>query len=630
VKVAGDFTERVWGKEVCMRDVRVGVLILLLAGFFAACENPFVIGLLPDRSGMDSSVPVITITKQPAEETNVTEGDISGSLTVTASVTKDITLGYQWFSNNEDSNTGGNIIEGAESAEFLIPDTITEGTYYYFCEVSAEGAVSVRSNVAVVIVAEKEEELTPIYTAAVTVTAPVKGAFPDLNIINTADLNYTCTDVLWMPEDEPFLGGVIYTVTVVLSAEEGFAFVNNFSATINGQTADIIYNNGSTAILDLEFPVTLTKEVTGMEIKEPPDNLTYTHGDILDLSGLIVTLTFEDDIDDTEDIETDDFWEYGLTVIPSDGAVLSHTLHNDKPVEVKYGSHTLLTDNLTVYKKNLTVTGAMVTKQYDGTNTVNPDSGTIIFSGIVNGESVSVTGITAEYTGVDAGTTTINISSITLDNDNYTVTIPVNNITVTGGITKANGAEVSGASSILSLPAVGSIIVSTVTIPDNPGSQTVEYAVSESNDETGLSEWQASTTFSGLTSGTDYYIYARSAENKNYNAGTVSVSETVSFSVQSFPFQFVPPVDNKPIVSGITISQSGFVYPAKAKMTITNPDDYDSVEWKYGSTLLGSSWELELDAADLRYNIIGTHNITVVVWKDNEPYNRIISFEVVQ
>ena len=105
------------------------------------------------------AVPVITIDTQPSPTTNVTEGSISGNLTVTASVTPTATLTYQWYSNTANNNTGGTTISGATSASFTIPTTLTTGTYYYFCEVSSTGAVSERSNVATVNVAEPTYEI---------------------------------------------------------------------------------------------------------------------------------------------------------------------------------------------------------------------------------------------------------------------------------------------------------------------------------------------------------------------------------------------------------------------------------------------------------------------------------------
>ena len=105
--------------------------------------------------------PVITITTQPAATTTVTEGEITGSLTVAATVTQGATLSYQWYSNTANNNTGGATISGATSASYTIPTTLKAGAYYYFCEVKATGANSVRSNVATVTVSPPPTPTTP-------------------------------------------------------------------------------------------------------------------------------------------------------------------------------------------------------------------------------------------------------------------------------------------------------------------------------------------------------------------------------------------------------------------------------------------------------------------------------------
>jgi hypothetical protein len=98
------------------------------------------------------NAPVITITTQPTAATTVTQGSIAGSLSVAATVTRGAALSYRWHSNTTNSNTGGTAISGATSARFTIPATLAAGTYYYFCEVRAASATSVRSRVARVTV----------------------------------------------------------------------------------------------------------------------------------------------------------------------------------------------------------------------------------------------------------------------------------------------------------------------------------------------------------------------------------------------------------------------------------------------------------------------------------------------
>ena len=98
--------------------------------------------------------PIITIITQPAANTTVTFGSISGSLSVSAAVTQGATLSYQWYSNTSAVNSGGTPVAGSGTgASFVIPTSLTAGKYYYYVVVSATGgAASVASTAATVIV----------------------------------------------------------------------------------------------------------------------------------------------------------------------------------------------------------------------------------------------------------------------------------------------------------------------------------------------------------------------------------------------------------------------------------------------------------------------------------------------
>ena len=81
----------------------------------------------------------ITITTQPAPSTTVTQGSISGSLSVAASAASCVDgPNYQWYSNTTNSNTGGTVIPGATGSSFTIPASLTAGTYYYYCIVNTK------------------------------------------------------------------------------------------------------------------------------------------------------------------------------------------------------------------------------------------------------------------------------------------------------------------------------------------------------------------------------------------------------------------------------------------------------------------------------------------------------------
>ena len=97
--------------------------------------------------------PTITITTQPAELTNVTDGSISGSLSVVAETNTSYPVTYQWYENTVDSTTGGTVINGETSASFDIPTDLIAGTFYYYCVLSSTGASDVTTTVATVTVA---------------------------------------------------------------------------------------------------------------------------------------------------------------------------------------------------------------------------------------------------------------------------------------------------------------------------------------------------------------------------------------------------------------------------------------------------------------------------------------------
>jgi len=162
----------------------------------------------------------------------------------------------------------------------------------------------------------------------------------------------------------------------------------------------------------------------------------------------------------------------------------------------------------------------------------------------INNTGNQATGaLTAALSGISAGNFTLSttsISSIAAGGNNSSLTVRPNtglgagtytaSVNITGGnsisaslsvsftVNKANGAAVSAPSGTSSI-SDSSITINPVTAPTN--GQTIEYARNTANTAPGTG-WQPGTTFSGLGSGTNYYFFARSAQDANYNAGTAS------------------------------------------------------------------------------------------------------------
>ena len=114
-----------------------------------------IISIVAFVSCKKDEAPIIKITANPAANVFVSEGGINDSISVEASVTNEKTLSYQWYSNTSESVKGSVAIEGSTSDTYIIPDTLTVGFYYYYCEISATGgAVSIVSKVATITVTD--------------------------------------------------------------------------------------------------------------------------------------------------------------------------------------------------------------------------------------------------------------------------------------------------------------------------------------------------------------------------------------------------------------------------------------------------------------------------------------------
>ena len=83
--------------------------------------------------------------------------------------------------------------------------------------------------------------------------------------------------------------------------------------------------NTSSVSLEVSISVTVAAKVevtlTGIGVKTQPTKTTYTEGEALGLSGLVVTLTYSDST--TEDVAFADFGTKGITVNPTNGTVLT-------------------------------------------------------------------------------------------------------------------------------------------------------------------------------------------------------------------------------------------------------------------------------------------------------------------
>jgi len=188
------------------------------------------------------------------------EEGVTDELSITATVLPSGTPDYQWYKiGSPDEAVGGN------SDTYTIPNTLTAGTYQYYCILSATGLTTLKSNTVTVTVAAIE-----ITSADLEVTAPETGEIPDA-IVTTTDTEYTFSGVTWDPTDNPFLNNTPYTAEITLTAASGYTFPALFdNATINGETATVTWVSGNEVTVSYQFPKTeITITSVAITVDEP-------------------------------------------------------------------------------------------------------------------------------------------------------------------------------------------------------------------------------------------------------------------------------------------------------------------------------------------------------------------------
>ncbi|MEE0947007.1 MAG: hypothetical protein U0M42_09330 [Acutalibacteraceae bacterium] len=106
------------------------------------------------KSGLDAVwawiSPEVSITSQPTD-VSVTEGNITGKLSVTASAS-DSVLTYQWYACDENGENAVKVA-GQTSASMNIPTDLTEGEHYFYAVITVDGLAKYNTSIAKVTVA---------------------------------------------------------------------------------------------------------------------------------------------------------------------------------------------------------------------------------------------------------------------------------------------------------------------------------------------------------------------------------------------------------------------------------------------------------------------------------------------
>jgi len=161
-------------------------------------------------------------------------------------------------------------IHVGESAFFLIVPHFGLAVDTYVATITVSGAhgISRSFNISFAV------NPVTVTTVNVNVTAPVYGAMPSNTATTIGQVNYAVDSVTWNT-DGTFGYDTEYIVTITLMADDNYAFViSSMVALVNGQTARIVSNDGSSVTFAFTFPALLEPATYSISLA-PSNNHTF-------------------------------------------------------------------------------------------------------------------------------------------------------------------------------------------------------------------------------------------------------------------------------------------------------------------------------------------------------------------
>ena len=179
--------------------------------------------------------------------------------------------------------------------------------------------------------------------------------------------------------------------------------------------------------------------------------------------------------------------------------------------------------------------------------------------------------------------------------------------------------KIPGAS--IGTPTLNSRTHNSITINPvfSPTIQSVEYGINTSDTEP--SEWYPTLIFSGLESGTTYYIFARTVEYGNYEAGAASDSLlAATLSTVSIEYYWVDEHDSLVTTSGGSVG----VAPGEILTITAQSEGFNVRQWHLNGVNTGQSG----NTYNFSKTAAGKYTIGLFVEKDGKIYNTNITITV--
>jgi len=461
--------------------------------------------------------------------------------------------------------------------------------------------------------------ITPgqITSASVSVSVPVGNMEPSPAVFSSG--NYSAT-ASWLRNGSPFTGtfqnGNEYTSVVTLTADDNYTFADSITASINGGSASVSNNTGSTVEIRRTFQ-TAEKAVINIAINTQPSSISYTHDQPVVLTGLSVTLTYNDFT--TETVQLADFASKSLTTSPANGSILSRTDHNHAPITVIYNNSAIRasTNQLSISK----AAGAAITVQnpsfvsgnsYTVSAPVDPVTGQSIEYAISTSASAALTELSWQtspaFTIMPYSAATYYWYARTAENNDY----------LAGALARSGNG----------------IAFYSVTFNSDGGSFTPSVQIVRNGQ---LATAPASNP---TKAGFGFYGWLNGAETWNFTSSTVSANTTLTADwranqIFSIGFDLITDLASDiNIPSGLSFSRSG-ASGQNTGITITLPappagQTYSNIMWEHGGHTLSTTNSVTLNNDDIRVNLAGNNKIlSLIVFINGVPYSKNVTFNVV-
>lgn len=292
-------------------------------------------------------------------------GNCTGSVSASAAVAVPYTVIVEASGSDGDSVTAQTVYKNANETvtiSYTLADThldnklVLRAGSHVIATITTDDASTVNYTVTaahatggvILITAAFSHSSTLTTIGENTVAAPVNGEPPQTSVDDT---HFTGT-VIWDGDRTPngkFAGGTEYTATVTLTAKDGVAFDENFMPAISGGdvTHVEVSGDGKTVTYTVVYDATPAKAVDSISVTANPAETTYYAGDTLDVTGLVITATYDDGT--TATVTPDSYTIGGTAFTP--GTTALTTAQNGAPIVISYGGKTAPTAALTVYSR---------------------------------------------------------------------------------------------------------------------------------------------------------------------------------------------------------------------------------------------------------------------------------------